>query len=133
MNKEADDILAYFRENVTELRKLGKGWGLDDSEIAQCIEQAMSVKPEDLPPASEEIRKKLSAHKSWTKLRFFLFTTGALIVLLAGVLMTVDGNTIEASVSHVTTPLVSPAMRFIRHAAVPLHKWFNLHGRFERF
>lgn len=130
MEQEIEETLLYFRKNISDLRKLGKDWGLNESEIEECIQQAMSA---DLKKIQEEniksIHIKCIARKTWSKLCCIFKIMAILSLLLVIVGITAQQN--DKVFSHVIKVFASldyPIMRSLRLMALPLHNYFNMEG-----
>ena len=135
MDKEVAETMAYFRENVAELKSLGKDWGLSDAEIEECVERAMSIDPKYLPSpktsAASTTRMKFAARKSWLKLRIFLWIVGILIVLVGLGALALQNEQIDHRFNQLVQPLLYPLFRAVRLAAMPLHNAFDFYGMFQ--
>ena len=131
MDGEVAETLAYFRENASDLKTLGKEWGLSDSDIKECIKQALSIDRKDLPhpKTTSTTRLKFAARKSWPKLRILLWVVGAVIVLVGAGALALQNEHIDHRVGQLVQPLLYPLFRAVRLAAAPLHDVFNLYGR----
>ena len=128
MDREVAETLAYFRENASDLKQLGKEWGLNDAEIKECIQRAMSIDPKDLPQ-SKTTRLKFAARKSWPKLRLFLWIVVVVAVFVGVVTLALQNEQIDHRVGQIVQPLLYPLFRTVRLAATPLHDIFDLYGR----
>ncbi|XP_046376079.2 uncharacterized protein LOC124148814 isoform X2 [Haliotis rufescens] len=74
MTTEIQEALAYVRQNVSELRNLGKEWGLNDAEIETCVQRAMSMKVDtkELPKKKDRNSqaRKFAARETWSRCRW---------------------------------------------------------------
>ncbi|XP_071099293.1 uncharacterized protein [Haliotis cracherodii] len=110
MATEIQEALAYVRQNVSELRHLGKEWGLNDAEIETCVQRAMSMKVDTKKLPKKKDRdsqaRKFAARKTWSRCRWcFNICFG-----LAGVLFV--ATTVAAGVMAYQARSIFPS-RFI--------------------
>ena len=128
MDKEVAETLAYFRENASDLKKLGKEWGLNDADIKECIQRALSTSPKDLPH-SKTTHLKFTARKAWPKLRIFLWVVGAVMLFVGVGALALQNEHIDHRFSQLMQPLLYPLFRTVRLVATPLHDVFNMYGK----
>ncbi|KAK7486388.1 hypothetical protein BaRGS_00022312, partial [Batillaria attramentaria] len=133
MEREVAETLACFRKNVSELRRLGKEWGLSDTEIEECVHRALSADVKQPLGSKTEVSPsttpKSTARKTWPK-RVFLTVAGVVLVIGAQALQD------ETVVLHVKKLFKSvwdlyqleyPVFRVIRLITVPLHAYAFTH------
>ncbi|XP_041366925.1 uncharacterized protein LOC121381652 [Gigantopelta aegis] len=88
MDREIQECLLYLQQNASEVRELGKGWGMTDAEINQCVAKAMRAKVDTTDQlSSDNIAAKFKTRKSWNRVRCFakytILLTGLVLVAAA--------------------------------------------------
>ena len=131
IDRDVAETLECFRENASDLKKLGKDWGLNDEDIKECIQRAFSVDPKDLPQGSRMTRLKYFARKWWPRLRVLLRVVGVMVILVSVGTQALQNERIDQRVGQLMRPLLYPIFRTLRLAATPLHDIFNMYGKFH--
>uniref|UniRef100_A0A194AM26 Uncharacterized protein n=1 Tax=Pinctada fucata TaxID=50426 RepID=A0A194AM26_PINFU len=124
------DVIAYaafLRQNVSELQRLGKEWGMTEKEISSCIERAL----QEEPPKPAEESKMSVARMIWHWIRVGLrwcFRIAAVIIILfiSVYMLTVFHPPAEHYISGALQPYGYALFRFVRMATLPLHDHFNI-------
>ena len=129
MDKEVQECLFYLQQNASEVRQLGKEWGMTDAEINRCVVKAMKTKIDDAHQiCPDEIAVKFKRRKSWNRVRWVAQYT----VVLTGLLLCVaaTGATVlwcRGTPLFMMTPgrLLQPyayqIMKVVRIFGPPLH------------
>ncbi|KAL8570765.1 hypothetical protein ACOMHN_006915 [Nucella lapillus] len=135
MDKEVAETLAYFSQNAFELRQLGKEWGLNEEEIEECIERAMSIDAKDLPAPEKNLasttKLKFAARRTWPKLRILLWIIGGFIVMVGLGALAMQNEQIDHRVSQIMQPFVYPFFRYLRLTTVSLHDTIDMYDSFH--
>lgn len=130
-NFVVDEYLVFLKENAKELRKLGKKWGMTEEEIDNCVTEALSM-TENQDKLSKSPKNK--ARKCWSYFLVFMKVQLVLGLLLIGILGAVYVTAsyhepTERALVKIVMPYSYNIMRFVRLAAVPLHKMFNISSK----
>ncbi|KAK3580885.1 hypothetical protein CHS0354_008170 [Potamilus streckersoni] len=125
MDREVNDYILFLKENVSELQRLGKEWGMEDEEINRCIDKALENSP--VSPKNQTKSGKNYGRKAWIYIRLLLkaalCSICTIIVLLSGILiLTSMHKPTERFVGKTLEPYGYMIFRFIRLATLPLHQ-----------
>ncbi|XP_046569460.1 uncharacterized protein LOC124277770 [Haliotis rubra] len=140
MATEIQEALAYVRQNVSELRNLGKEWGLTNAEIELCVQRAMSMKvntkKSPKKKASNVQARKFAARKTWARCRCCFNMCFVLVgVLLVATTVTAGVMAYQAksiSPSRFLQPYAYNIMRVVRLSlSVPLQQVFHIDKYYE--
>ncbi|KAL4225366.1 hypothetical protein ACF0H5_016055 [Mactra antiquata] len=128
MERNVAEYLVHLKENASELRKLGKEWGITEKEIDGCVTEALAGIDDK---ESLKSSPKNNARKCWgyflvaLKLMMLIFVVLILIFGIFSFLMSYHEPTQEVMVKLIS-PYFYYIMRYARLAAVPLHGMFNM-------
>lgn len=131
MDTKEAEILLYFRENVADLKILGKQWGLTGDDINTCIENAMAADIGQITPKSTSIRVKFVGRRLWMMMRS---TTAILkFACILAVIMVVStivlrNEKVYGYAAQLTSPLLYHVFWYSRLVTLPAHDIVDVHG-----
>ncbi|KAJ8299571.1 hypothetical protein KUTeg_023631 [Tegillarca granosa] len=127
-NQDLAEYLMYLKENVSELRKFGKEWGMTDEEINSCIDDVLVNKEDENPPCRSN---KTQARKLWSWFCFCVKVWFGFVLVITGIgifgyLLLSFHEPSEAFISKTLQPYGYDIFRFVRLATLPIHKMTNI-------
>ncbi|KAL3841355.1 hypothetical protein ACJMK2_019513 [Sinanodonta woodiana] len=129
MDREVNEYIFFLKENVSELQRLGKEWGMADEEINRCIDKALENST--VSTKNQTKSGKNYGRKAWIYIRLVLraslYSVLTMIALLSGILiLTSLHKPTERYVGKTLEPYGYTIFRFIRLATLPFHQIFRI-------
>ncbi|XP_038052558.1 uncharacterized protein LOC119725271 [Patiria miniata] len=121
MAAQQDRLYDSLAEDARKLRELGKSWGLDDTDIDSCFQQALAA--DKRPPKPRRGRACRC---------FGLSIFGVFVVLLAVYGLVAYHKPTKMFAMRHTQDFLYPMMRAIRIASLPLRAVIDLSGLHEQ-
>ena len=132
MAPNIDDYLVFLRENASEIKKLGKEWGMDEKEILNCVDEVLSQSPNSENKGNTPMNW---ARKLWRVFLFFMKASVCAVLALVAAMtilcFVISYHSPSAEyISKMIQPHAYPVMRFFRLAALPFHDVTNITREF---